>query len=360
MRAYSLRVWPNGEFGLGVVKRFQPQQQEEKNDDGGSIPYPETMEGAIAWYGSTSAAFAALCPGLLETVLEEVTIAPQESPLGLSNGSNSHTPKKRGLKGLTTYAKRMLRNGCYLLEKWAGKRNCALLTCTLPDYPEEIYKAVTHAWPEIVRVFTQWLHRRLKAAGGCPWVLGCVEIQEKRMARYGGLPLHLHLTFQARSGKEYTVNLHEISRVWMRCVSLAVPDAASYDYSFATRIELIKKSVAAYLSKYLSKGVTNNVVSAGEQGYKIPSSWWVGVGRFKRAIARMMICTTGEDARMVHSAIYDTPSLFRYSGKVYIGSGDDARCVGWYGTVTRDLYRLLAENRDARRASGSLPQLIAT
>lgn len=346
-----MRLWPNGEFGLGIVRRFKPEPlpPEQQASLVGSYSWTlselRSITDAIAVYGSLSVAMEKLCPEFYAATLEEV------AALGLSNVPKNHKRRKRGSGGITTYGGRMLRNGLFLLEKWAGKRNIAMVTCTIPSGPPGMEQAITQRWSQITRTFTQWLYRRLQAVKGCPWVLGCVEVQEHRQSKRGGLPLHLHLAFQAKAGKQYTLSVSEIREAWERAVTSQIPQAEVLRWDAATRIEKVKKSVTRYLSKYLTKGVSTDVLALEEQGYKIPSSWWIGVGQFKKAIARLMICTTGEDADLVHDAIYDHPELFRHVGKIYIGVEGEERCVGWYGTIGRDLHRLLNQNVLVRKAT---------
>lgn len=349
MRTYSLRVWPNGEFGLGIVKRFSVDSPEDSQDKLEDNPFPNNIRGANAYYQSLEKAVEAFVPGYYQALMEEISNDETGDPLGLSNDPISHKRKKRGSGGLTSYAKRMIRNGSYLLEKWAGRRRIAMVTVTLPSVPPDIEKELTHEWAEILRTFTQYIHRKLKAANICPWVLGAVEIQEKRLQKYGGLPIHAHLVFQSRLGKGYILSVGEVRDAWKRACCSRVPACDAYSFDASTRIEKVKKSVAAYLSKYLSKGVSPAVEAAIEQGYKLPTSWWVGVGQFKKSIARLMICTTGEDASMVHDAIHDFPELFKYVGRIYIGVDGEERCVGWFGVVNRDLHRILSDSAIGRK-----------
>lgn len=334
---YGLRLWPNGEFGLGLVGKFTPPAPIPVTETPHGVRWswirgePTSIFDAIAFYGSLSAALAALCPGMYEKTLEEV------SSLGLSNASNSHRSSNRGLKGVTGYGRRMIRNGAFLLEKAVGVRRCALLTTTLPSFPQEIYKRVTCEWAEIVRVFVQWLTRKLGNAHGYKWLIGCVEVQEKRLANEGGLPLHLHIVFQSRTKREFTIDLHEVSRVWQRAICSRVPEAACVDFSSATRIEGVKKSVAAYISKYISKGVNQNVLVSVEKGFKLPSAWWIGAGGIKQEIKRRTRYFTDEKATQVWWMSQNAPHLFRYIYKVFIGAEGSETCIGVCGVMSAEL-----------------------
>lgn len=334
---YSLRLWPNGEFGVGLVTRFTPPPLPERDRPKIAHPYSWTKSellsimDAIAVYGSLSAALGVLCPGVYESTLEEIT------SLGSSNATKNHTTAKRGSKGVSSYGRRMIRNGAFLLEKAVGRRRVALLTTTIPPLPDELYKEVTHQWSEIVRLFSQWLVRRLKAAHGYPWLIGCVEVQEKRLENEGGLPLHLHLVFQSKTKGEYTINLHEVSRAWQRAMCCAVPEIGDVDFSSATRIEVVKKSVVAYISKYISKGVNQNVLVSVQKGFKIPSSWWIGGGGIKQEIKRRTMYETGSTATSVWWLSHNRPELFTYIYKVEIGSEERSTVVGICGKMCEAL-----------------------
>jgi len=322
---------------MGLVTRFTPPPLPEQEKAALVRPYSWTKSeiisilDAIAVYGSLSAALGALCPGVYESTLEEIT------SLGLSNATNSHSSKTRGLKGVSGYGRRMIRNGAHILEQAVGVRRCSLLTTTIPPLPEEIYKEVTREWAEIVRIFTQWIVRMLKRAHGYSWVVGCVEIQEERHEKEGGLPLHLHLVFQSRTKREFTIDLHEVSRVWQRAVCSRVPDAAGVNFSFATRIEGVKKSVAAYISKYISKGVNQNVLVSVEKGFKLPSAWWIGAGGIKQEIKRRTRYFTDERATQVWWMSQNAPHIFRYIYKVFIGQEGSETCIGVCGVMSQEL-----------------------
>lgn len=342
---YSLRVWPNGEFGVGLVTKFTPPAPIEQGPSPKGVRWewirgePTSIFDAIAFYGSLTAALAALCPGMYESTLEEI------SALGSSNASNSHRRPPRGLKGVTSLGRRMLRNGAYLLEKAVGRRRVAMLTTTIPTLPVEVYKRVTCEWAEIVRIFTQWITRQLRKAHGYSWLVGCVEIQEKRLASEGGLPLHLHLCFQSKTKREFTIDKDEISRVWQRAVCSRVPDAASVNWSSATRIETVKKSVENYISKYISKGVNQNVLVSVSEGFKMPSAWWICAGGLKQEIKRRTVYETGPTASSVWWLSHNRKSLFTYIFRIEIGSGDTATCVGISGKMCEPIRRLCV-NRD--------------
>lgn len=351
-RVYSLRVWPNGEFGIGRVAKTRSPKLVKAGR-------PE-LPSSISWTrGEVHGYMAALIERghSAEYALEAIPQQQRESieadtPLDLAKPPNSHKRATRGEKGITGYGRKMLRNGCYVLEKAVGRRKTAMLTCTIPPLPDEIYKRVVAEWSEITRVFAQWLSRRLGGAHGYKWVVGCVEIQEERLEKYGGMPLHLHLAFQSRVKRGWTIDKSEVSRCWQRAICCVVPEAADVDYSSATRIEAVRKSLVQYMSKYISKGVNQNVLVSVEQGFKIPSSWWLAVGGIKNEIARQSTVTTGVLASYVWGITKTHPELFLWLHEITIPYGRIEYHVGVSGQLSSSLQSEIRRAAKAVRESG--------
>ena len=277
---------------------------------------------------------------MLSSMPEAWRATLERSPLlGLSDAPNSHKAAARGAKGLTAHGRRMLRNGCYLLEKRAGKDRVAMVTATIPACAPEVEKKISGEWAEIVRTFTQALSRKLKAAHGCPWVLGCVEIQEKRLEKQGGMPLHLHCVFQSKVGRQYIVSKSDALELWKRAVCARVPLAENLYWGASTRIEKVKKSVTAYMCKYMSKGINQNVLVSVQEGYTLPSSWWFAVGGVKHEIKKQSVVSTGVLASYLWEMAITSMDSFRWIFPVYIKLGDMEYHVGFTGELSRELRR---------------------
>lgn len=353
MKAYSLRLWPNGEFGLGrypIGKRpkFSPTKYTQSPSN---ISWTKTeilgYMGACVAHGYQPEGISdGLCDRHKKTLIEGL-------PLGLSNATKTHKRSKRGSKGITSYGKKMLRNGCWLLEKAAGVRRIGMFTGTMPPCSQEEEIEIVNNWGEIMRIFTQWLHRRLRVESPQPWVLGCVEVQEKRQARYGGFPLHCHLVFRSRVGKQHIVAKEEFCEAWKRAIVCCVPSVKDLDFSASTRVEQCKKSVASYLSKYMSKGITDNVARNLNPAYELPSTWWYGVGKFKQHIKRLMVYDTGEIASSLWACADPLSKHFIYAGNVLHEHKGISFVVGVYGRVSGSL-RAAIQSRDSRRVSAIL------
>ena len=360
LKTYSLRLWPNGEFGIGYYRRFNPPPLAvAKTDDeiyrtSWTLSELKTLRNAVEVYGGVTPALDRMVPGYWQSVLQEILQGEscgepgseevgdgggkERSDLGLSNASKNHKRRPRGSNGLTSWGRRMVRNGCYLLEKPRQRKQVGMVTCTIPTCELSVYREIVANWNEILRVFLQWLHRRLKAGGiRFPFVVGVTEIQERRWRKEGGLPLHLHCVFQASRGRGYIVSTEDIAGAWKRSVCCNVACCENLNWNASTRVETVKKSVAQYMSKYLTKGSPEVRRSAELEGFHMPKSWWFGVGTFKRVIKRMTHYYVGDKASMVWGLCHSQESLFDYVHKVTIEREGREFVIGLAGKMPRGL-----------------------
>lgn len=362
LKNHTLRLWPNGEFGIGVVQRFQPRplEKEEPGDEiyrtSWTLSELGTLRNAVEVYGGVTPALERMVPGYWPSVLQEVLQGEvhgavdsggivggaegERSDLGSSNASKNHNHRPRGSRGLTSYGRRMLRNGCWLLERAVGKRKVGMVTTTIPTCSRRTQRLIVASWSKITRTFTQWMYRRLKAADAkVPWVLGCTEIQEKRREREGGLPLHLHLVFASRRGSRFHIGKSDFAAAWQRAVCSSVPCAKNLDWNASTRVETVKKSVANYLSKYMTKGSPLALATAQAEGFEMPRSWWFGVGEVKRHIKKGTLYTCDWRADVVWGLSHSNPEQFVYIHKVLIEREGREFVIGIAGKMTWEMTR---------------------
>ena len=205
-------------------------------------------------------------------------------PIGLSRVAKSHKSEAnvedslaRGLQGITSYGQNMVRNAGYLLQQRYGGARLSFLTCTLPGRPEDTIAAAEY-WPEICRVFLQWLKRRLDSAGLSTAIVSVTEIQPKRFLETGGLPLHLHVVFNgAARDWDWAIVPDEFKRAWKRTIAGRVPSLADGSFASAINVQHVKESAANYLGKYMSKGADDigDVLDMDpELVYFMPKTWY--------------------------------------------------------------------------------------
>lgn len=246
------RIWPNGNFSVGVgAVGVQALEMEEESE------VPQARYGAAG------------------------SIADAVSALTSSNALNSHTPNpeptQRGLKGITPMGQQMLRSACYLLERDYGNQDLCFATLTVPALPRGARFLLAQNWSELVRQLLQWVSRKLMSAGRPIKVCGCTEIQSGRLASRGEAYLHLHLVWPAHSnsaGRLWAVEWAEIRDWWER----ALVRFSCCELPHHPRVELapVKKSAERYMGKYLSKGsgeaLDGFIADLGE--YSVPPTWW--------------------------------------------------------------------------------------
>lgn len=269
---------------------------------------------------------------------------PEGGALGLSSVPIRPTRAKKGLKGISSYGRRMIRNACHLLEQEFGHGRVGFGTLTLPDLSSEDYQNVVGNWPKLVKNFTKWLKRRLTFKGVTPMIGSVTEIQEKRYERTGKAYPHLHFVYpcRPRASCQWYVSASEIRVEWKRLVSALC--ASDYAFDAACDCTVIKKSVGAYLSKYLSKGTIGleEMLSNGLPESAI-SHWW-GITKEVRSRIRAGTLRAAELAQWMWGAI---PHLRAAGGIIYLTwvyvetrlQGE--RCVGASGLLHKEIVKML-------------------
>jgi len=246
------RIWPNGNFSLGLGPVGQAAIEFEEDDSNKLARYGDS--------GDMNAAIAALTS---------------------SNALNSHTEcepsPQRGLKGITGFGQQMLRSGCYLLERDYGNSDLCFATLTVPSLSREGRQRLAANWSELVRQFVQFVTRRLAAAGRPTKVAGCTEIQTARLQSRSEGYLHLHAVWPSHSNAAsqlWAVEWADLREWWER----ALIRFSGEQLPHHPRVELapVKKSAERYMGKYLSKGsgeaLEEFVADLGEES--VPSTWW--------------------------------------------------------------------------------------
>lgn len=258
---FTGKLFPNGEFTLGINTRKGEPLKPIK-------PYKRRLP---MWSNFNEKKYLEIKRGVVNCIGRELS-------LGLSLPTNSHThPKprsKRGSKGINSKQKRRVRNFAWLIQDVAFRRTLSLLTLTVPSLSDEEIAAINKNWAEVVRVFCQWLQRRLVASELSGEYVSVTEIQEKRFRASGQVALHLHVLFQGRrtAFDPWALNPIEVREAWLR--SLSKFTDKNLESKSCERLEMVKGNAGAYLAKYMSKG--SEIVSAVKDAGlidQLPSTW---------------------------------------------------------------------------------------
>lgn len=247
----------------------------------------------------------------------QVADAINRLSMGLSDATNSHKNSqqsdlvekttrnqgvqraKRGVKGITTYGKKMVKSAAVLLERQLGRRCLMFGTATLPALTPEEFILVCESWSELTRQFFQELQRLLARRGLSTDYVQVTELQEERFLKWGQIAPHLHWVCQSRETpyEDYAIKPDEIRRLWERLLSNLL--GRRVDGKAATRIEAPKKPVGKELGKYMSKGgkLVYAIECEGREN-ELPSAWWGASKELKRAVKESIVELTD------HRALY--------------------------------------------------------
>jgi hypothetical protein len=257
-------------------------------------------------------------------------------PLGLSSVPKSSKPRKiRGSGGITPAGRMRVKDAATLLEESAPAGTMALWTVTVPPGLEE---KTIESWARITHNIRNTLRRDLLARGLPGEVVFVSEYQESREAKYGKPVLHLHFLFQgALCNNRWKYTCEHYRQRWEQCLRNVCGNAASTaDYSASSRVEKVRKSCAAYLGKYMSKGCSGHSGDDDEvQNRRNPSAWY-GLsqnllGRVVRSIRRLRGPIA---ARTISYLLANAATLCRYNRWVsFVGDGGAPIWIGWYGDL---------------------------
>lgn len=264
-------------------------------------------------------------------------------PIDLVNPINSHKPKaQRGQLGITTYGRRMLRNGVYTLREKFGRRPLTFCTLTVPDLPGDGRKELAGNWGEVVRQAIQWLSRSLIRQGVEPLILSCSEIQPSRLENGRGAYLHLHLLWPnpARKQGEWGVDADDL-RAWWAKLLRRITDNPSLP---TPNIDLVvaRGNIAKELSKYLSKGSSVLSKAAQDLGIEnLPRTWW-NLSKPLRDMIKSAIIQGNEVGTLLLEWIqYDRglgeEGIFEWVREIYAEIEDRQVQIGHTGQLCPDL-----------------------
>lgn len=312
------RLWPNGNFSLGVTRQIEGV--EGLLDDGPGELLPD-------WF-----------------LLPDAEGDP--SGVALSNGSISRDESKRarkGLKGISSYGQQMLRSAAFMVERDYGKEDLCFATLTLPRLPTDARRKLQANWAILLNRFLEWVTRKLEAAGRPLKVFGCVEVQSERLSDSGEGYLHLHAIWPShsnRGGRVWAVEADEL-RTWWKA---AIERFAGVSLSYYPRVDTVpvKQSAEKYLGKYLSKGgglIEEFIKAEGEES--CPTAWWFMTAAMKRQITSETV--TGQDLGVLLDSLiegaFDSCSLaaFEWVRAVDVEIDGKKKTMGWCGRLTAEV-----------------------
>lgn len=333
------RIWPNGEFTLGygpVGEEGDPAQEWTWTGGGNGLTEDELdarLQCLDGWLEVVASLYS--LSGRLATVY-----------LTLSDTHNSHrTPPraKYGLKGLTGKGRKMIRSGAYILEQRLGTDDVVMITLTVPRLSKPDRIAVAKQWGSLTNRLVQYLSRELVKQGRAPAIVGCVEVQSGRLKKSSEGYLHLHLVCPAHSneGRTWAIDASELRAWWKGAIERVTKTTLTQQPRVETAI--VKKSVEAYLSKYLSKGsdegMSEFVDDLGEDC--VPGQWWFCSAFMRSEILEGTLsgtnCGALLESLIEHLLEEGTGEGFEYVRHVDRLADGKLKTCGWVGRLTPGL-----------------------
>jgi len=180
---------------------------------------------------------------------------------------------RNGLKGLPAGGRNNVSEVLQLLEE--QRPLLAFWTISLPAEALEAMNRLD-SWPLFVKRLLQKLGRALTRALGVAIHVSVAENQPKRSAATGMPCPHLHVVFLARKHR------HAVWAVSKASLDRMIKESAqeaglkeSVSFKSAGNVQPVKRSVRAYLSKYMTKGAGEvKQFIGGPYENLIPRQWW--------------------------------------------------------------------------------------
>lgn len=263
------KMWPNGEAVVWKARSFKPKPIRRH------CP-PELDSLQMVYFR-----WAILCPEvLLEagtplgsstlTIFDKLTKGDVVEPKKLVSGRAT-----KGLMGISSYGRRVVRNAAHLLQEKCGRARCVFATVTVPSLPVEQMRVVHERWHKVVELYRLGLRRSLQDKGLSGHSVSVTEVQEKRYEKTGLPALHLHTVFCGVTNVgRFAISTEQHDQIWFKAIGACV-DIPFDEFSASCNLQRVRKSAASYLGKYMSKGVkvVESIKNDG-LGSWLPRHWW--------------------------------------------------------------------------------------
>jgi hypothetical protein len=274
--ALSGHISYNGEFSVGVVPRPKPPSEESP----GEPKYSEYIEHSRWHYEH----------GNVSVVFEKPTVASNRFILPMESAQAQRilrTQRKYGSLGITRYGRRCIRDGAAILEKTITSKKLGFYTLTLPSLSVVDLKLCCAGWAELMHRYFDSLRRLYAKRDKNLSYVAAFEIQPQRHKQTGIPVLHAHYVAPAYTGRNFVATADELREIWGKTIcNFLGREYAEHDWRASVDSQLVRKSAANYLSKYMSKGTgcdIEDLEGVPESDY-YPSQWWSCSTNIKAAL----------------------------------------------------------------------------
>lgn len=358
-RQFCGKVFPSGDFSLGydIANYSVEKRKSQEYDRIHALQFHDLLdEDRNTWMQIPLDVAQAYCPS-------KVIGQEEKLNLGLSTIRNQRNrPSRYGAKGITADGKRKVKSAAVLLERLYGKRKLTFATFTLPPMDEIFRRYVHENWGYLVKRIMEDVKRKLARYRVCSDTVAVTEIQEKRYAKTGEIYLHLHCVWVGGDGKgKYYVSANEARDILARvlrnmgkkCQQEMEGHWEAYECNCQASVDLqrVKKSVAAYLGKYLSKGTSLRGGMDDEQRLRyFPRQWWHVSAPLRKAVLDSIVKLTHEECDAIANDWQVRQRIVAWCKEIYLELGDRRFFVGVTGMLRRGWEGYLAKIHSAKNS----------
>jgi len=338
-RTIGGRVWEDGTFGISFVKTLPLEPAAYSPDRAQHEENARWLHQLSVEHGSDVAG---------EYLAELLGREDPSSTLGLSTVLNSHTDSperaRRGLLGISSYGKKLVRNACLRLDR-ESEGDLSFLTLTLPDVSHAEAAHLAKNWAEVIRRFNQWLKRALQRCGLPGESVGVTELQSARFAHSGVFALHYHACFVGRQSRYHAWALKplDIRASWQNILlNYLSYTQEHYDWRSVENIQQVRKSVGSYLGKYLSKGLGYSPSDPSTDRDTItdlyPTAWYSCSNSLRvRVLALRSVLSNASANHLLNICSQgDWDEWFHWVKPICLFSDGGFTVAGWAGKLTDD------------------------
>lgn len=338
---YNSTLYPNLEFSIGRVPRTKGTSRFEREyDEASNDSYVSGGLSSDGTYNDTT----------------EVEIPHNQRIYRFIKPSELRPSRNRkyGGRGIRSSACRKIRNLVYVLD--TKYKHQGFYTCTIPSIPDNKLRILQENWGIIVnklfrnlsKIFSKEYKKKLDYVYVC-------EIQEKRSNKEGRELPHIHFVMPAKLSKnaDFWITANRLRLLWQNILEGYLGNETEYNFGASIDCQLVRKSVCAYFSKYLSKsksksGANNpNDVAAIDECSEVKvwhiSRYWGKSEQLGRELQSSLIKSSGEVCMgLLELCRESNPVCMQWAYPIYIQSemlGE--RLVGYSGQLTELGFEIL-------------------
>lgn len=228
------------------------------------------------------------------------------APFPCQESQKSVKAQKPLRTGLTGYGQKQLRRVFAAWETRLPPGTCAFGTLTLS--PEAVscllssgQKTPAIAYQGAVSRFMERLRKLLRSRGLPGDVIWVTELHPARSQRTGIAIPHVHFVVQTAEVRyQWKVKPSEIKHLWESAINAYAPHAEGKRFPSRCQIVCVKKSVARYVSKYLSKTKRCAIENTPNLNTSlVPERWYAIANALHKLLKQMTSVISGEEASVI-------------------------------------------------------------